>query len=192
MNEEDNKKYEMIKQCTDKLNRILCSYSGPGHQSVYIDMDSLVLFVGLIMGGEIKLQEFQYNYNPDIYEDETAVHIYEKLAPQTNWRLHSRTQIEPIRMNALKQIAHLGTPVYEGNIYYGDTECILICGEILPYEIIQLLTSPQKVNQIYVFSYPYRQENEKNVYYSFDFTEMAREEMKRYMNRIFEKIRGIM
>ena len=192
MNEQDNKRYEMMRQCADKLNSILCSYQGRGHQSIYIDIDSLALFVGLMLRGEIKLQSYQYNYEADIYEDEVAVDIYEKLAPQTSWRRNSRTQIEPIRMNALKQFAHMGTPVYEGHIYYGETESVLVCGEILPYEIIQMFMNPLKVERIFVFPYPYRVEGETDVYYSFEFTELAREEMKQYVERIFDKIRGSM
>lgn len=190
MSEGDDKRYEMMTQFADKLDSILCSYSGRGHQSVYIDMDSLALFVGLLMSGEIKLQSYQYDYDFDIYEDETVVRIYEGLAPQTSWRLNSRTQIEPIRMNALKQFAHMGKPVYEGHIYYDETESVLVCGEILPYEIIQLFMSPLKVNRLYVFPYPYRVKHEKDVYYSFEFTELARGEMKKYVERIYDKIRG--
>lgn len=186
----ENKRYDMMIQCADKLDSILCSYQGRGHQSVYIDMDSLALFVGLLLSGEIKPKSYQYSYDFNIYEDEIAVDIYEKLAPQTRWRIHSRTEIEPIRMNALRQFAHMGTPEYMGNIYYSETEAFLICGEILPYEIIQMFINPIKIDRLYVFPYPHRVKDEKDVYYSFEFTDVARGEMTKYMERIFDKIRG--
>lgn len=192
MNQEEKKKYEMMRQCADKLDSILCSYQGRGHQSVYIDMEPLVLFVGLLLRDEIKLQSYPYQYDLDIYEDELAVRIYKELAPQTSWRKNCRTQIQSIRMNALKLFAHMGTPRYEGQIYYEDTESVLVCGEILPYAIIQLLMNPLKVNRLYVFTQPHQAEKDQNVYYSFEFTESARDEMKAYVEQIFERIRGRM
>ena len=59
-----------------------------------------------------------------------------------------RAQIEPIRMNALKQFAYMGMPVYKGQIYYADTGAVLVlvCGEILPYEIFRLFTEMPEMN----------------------------------------------
>lgn len=47
---------EMIKRVMERLDEILCSYQGRGHQSVYIDLDSLVLFSGLILYGQVRLK----------------------------------------------------------------------------------------------------------------------------------------
>ena len=71
-------------------------------------------------------------------------------------------------MNALKQLSSLGMPAYQGQIYYADTGSVLICGEILPYEIFQLLTDMPEVKKLYVFPYPFREGWEKPLYFSFE------------------------
>lgn len=102
MGKETDKKYEIMKQIMDTLEEILCSYQGRGHQSAYIDVDALALLASLFVYGQMKAEKYQYEYDEDIYKDEEAVEIYRELAMQTRWRVGNRTQIEPIRMNALK------------------------------------------------------------------------------------------
>ncbi len=48
MGKEPDKKYETMKKIKDALEDILCSYQGRGHQSVYVDLDSLAFFASLI------------------------------------------------------------------------------------------------------------------------------------------------
>jgi len=192
MNEKENRKYDMMRQVADKLDEILCSYQGRSHQSVYFDTNALALFVSLLLQGEITMQEYSYEYDAAIYEDETVIRIYQELAPQTRWRIGRHTHIESIRMNALKQFAHIGTPVYDDQIYYKDKEAVLICGEFLPYEIIRLFAERQDIKILYIFPYPYRNEDEKAVYYSFEPTAISRDEMKRYMDEAFANLYRIL
>ena len=49
MEKESEKKYETMKKIMDALEDILCSYQGRGHQSVYVDLDSLAFFTSLIV-----------------------------------------------------------------------------------------------------------------------------------------------
>ena len=95
-------------------------------------------------------------------------------------------------MNALKQLASLGTPTYQGQIYYADTGSVLICGEILPYGIFQLFTDMPEVKKLYVFPYPFREGWEKPLYSSFEPTESALEEMRKYVERKLEETLRIM
>lgn len=83
---------------------------GRGHQTVYIDLDSLALFSGLIIYGHVKAENYKYKYDPAIDRDETAVSIYRKLAPQTRWRVGCHTQIEQVRLNALRQFSAMENP----------------------------------------------------------------------------------
>ena len=192
MGKEPDKKYETMKKIMDALEDILCSYQGRGHQSVYVDLDSLALFTSLIAYGQIQVENYRYDYDDNIHEDEEAERIYRELAPQTRWRVGQGTQIEPIRMNALKQLASLGTPTYQGQVYYADTGSILVCGEILPYEIFQLFTDMPEVKKLYVFPYPFQAEWEKPLYFSFEPTEAAREEMQKYVERKLDEMCRIM
>lgn len=192
MGKEPDKKYETMKKIMDALEDILCSYHGRGHLSVYVDLDSLALFTSLIAYGQIQVENYRYDYDDNIREDEEAERIYRELASQTRWRVGQGTQIEPIRMNALKQLASLGTPMYQGQVYYADTGSVLVCGEILPYEIFQLFMDMPEVKKLYVFPYPFREGWEKPLYFSFEPTEAAREEMQKYVERKLDEICRIM
>ena len=174
MGKEPDKKYETMKKIMDALEDILCSYQGRGHLSVYVDLDSLVLFTSLIAYGQIQVESYRYDYDGNIREDEEAERIYRELAPQTRWRVGQGTQIEPIRMDALKQLVSLGTPTYQGQVYYADAGSVLVCGEILPYEIFQLFMDMPEVKKLYVFPYPFREGWEKPLYFSFEPTDVGR------------------
>ena len=188
MGKETDKKYKVMKTIMDALEDILCSYQGRGHLSVYTDMDSLALSASLVAYGQIRVENYQYDYDDDIREDGEAVRIYQELAPQTRWRVGQCTQIEAIRMNALKQFAGMGTPVFEEQIYYKDTASVLVCGEILPYEVFRLFTDTAEVKKLYVFPYPFRGGWERPLYFSFEPTETALEEMRKYMERKWEEM----
>ncbi len=192
MEKEPDKKYKTMKKIMDALEDILCSYQGRGHQSVYVDLDSLALFTSLIAYRQIQVENYRYDYDDNIREDEEARRIYRELTPQTRWRVGQHTQIEAIRMNALKQFASLGMPTYQGQIYYADTGSVLICGEILPYEIFQLFTDMPEVKKLYVFPYPFREGWEKPLYFSFEPTEAAREEMRKYVEKKLDEMFRIM
>ena len=192
MEKEPDKKYKTMKKIMDALEDILCSYQGRGHQSVYVDLDSLALFTSLIAYRQIQVENYRYDYDDNIREGEEARRIYRELTPQTRWRVGQHTQIEAIRMNALKQFASLGMPTYQGQIYYADTGSVLICGEILPYEIFQLLTDMPEVKKLYVFPYPFREGWEKPLYFSFEPTEAAREEMRKYVEKKLDEMLHIM
>lgn len=168
MEKETDKQYETMKKIMDALEDILCSYQGRGHLSVYTDLDSLALFASLVAYGQIKVENYRYDYDNDIREDEEAARIYGELAPQTRWRVGQRTQIEAIRMNALKQLAFLGSPVYREQVSYEDAGAVLVCGEILPYEIFQLFLDTTGLRKIYIFPYPFWEGWEKPLYFSFE------------------------
>ena len=192
MGKETDKKYKVMKMIMDALEDILCSYQGRGHLSAYTDLDSLALFASLVAYGQIQVENYQYDYDDGIREDGEAVQIYQELALQTRWRVGQHTRIEPIRMNALKQLAAQGMPTYQGQVYYVDTGSILVCGEILPYEIFQLLTDMPEVKKLYVFPYPFREGWEKPLYFSFEPTEAAREEMRKYVEKKLDEMLHIM
>ena len=188
MGKETDKKYKVMKMIMDALEDILCSYQGRGHLSAYTDLDSLALFASLVAYGQIQVENYQYDYDDGIWEDGEAVQIYQELAPQTRWRVGQHTQIEPIRMNALKQFAGMGTQVFEEQIYYKDIASVLVCGEILPYEVFQLFTGTAEVKKIYVFPYPFREGWERPLYFSFEPTKAALEEMRKYMEKKWEEM----
>ncbi len=69
MEKESEKKYETMKKIMDALEDILCSYQGRGHQSVYVDLDSLALFTSLIAYRQIQVENYRYDYDDNIQED---------------------------------------------------------------------------------------------------------------------------
>lgn len=192
MEKETDKRYKVMKTIMDALENILCSYQGRGHLSVYTDLDSLALFASLVAYGQIQVEDYQYDYDDGIREDGEAVRIYQELVPQTRWRVGQRTQIEAIRMNALKQFAGMGTPVFEEQIYYKDTASVLVCGEILPYEIFQLFLDTTGLRKIYIFPYPFREGWEKPFYFSFEPTGTAQREIRKYAEKKREEMHQVM
>lgn len=192
MGTETDKKYKVMKTIMDALEDILCSYQGRGHLSAYTDLDSFALFASLVAYGQIQVENYQYDYDDDIREDGEAVQIYQELAPQTRWRVGQHTQIESIRMNALKQFAGMGTPVFEEQIYYKDTASVLVCGEILPYEIFQLFLDTTGLRKIYIFPYPFREGWEKPFYFSFEPTGTAQREIRKYAEKKREEMYQVM
>ncbi len=192
MEKEPDKKYETMKKIIDALEDILCSYQGRGHLSVYTDLDSLALFASLVAYGQIKVENYSYDYDNDIQEDEEAARIYGELAPQTRWRVGQRTQIEAIRMNAVKQRAFLGSPVYREQVSYEDAGAVLVCGEILPYEIFQLFLDTTGLRKIYIFPYPFREGWEKPFYFSFEPTGTAQREIRKYAEKKREEMYQVM
>ena len=192
MEKEPDKKYETMKKIIDALEDILCSYQGRGHLSVYTDLDSLALFASLVAYGQIKVENYRYDYDNDIREDEEAARIYGELAPHTRWRVGQRTQIEAIRMNALKQLAFLGSPVYREQVSYEDAGAVLVCGEILPYEIFQLFLDTTGLKKIYIFPYPFREGWEKPLYFSFEPTGTAQREIRKHAEKKREEMYQVM
>lgn len=188
MEKETDKKYKVMKTIMDALEDILCSYQGRGHLSAYTDLDSLALFASLVAYGQIQVENYQYDYDDDIREDGEAVWIYQELASQTRWRVGQHTQIEAIRMNDLMQFAGMGAPVFEEQIYYKDTASVLVCGDILPYEIFRLFVGTMEVKKLYVFPYPFREGWERPLYFSFEPTEAALEEMRMYVEKRWEEM----
>lgn len=191
MKEDKRKGGDETKELLKELEGILCSYQGMGHQSIYIDPKTLPLFSNLILRKEIRLSSYEYEYNPDIQEDQRAVAIYQELASQTRWRIGCHTQIEPVRMNALKQFEGMGRPIYCGHIYYEEIKSVVECGEILPYEIVHLFCDMPELRFLYVFPCPWKNDAGKALYYRFEVTETARKEMQKFVNRIFDMIREI-
>ncbi len=84
MEDKTDKSYEPMYGVMNRLDEILCSYQGHGHQSVYVDVESLALFTNLLVTGLIKAQPYHYEYDAEINSDEKAVAVYRELAPQTS------------------------------------------------------------------------------------------------------------
>ena len=63
MEKEPDKKYKTMKKIMDALEDILCSYQGRGHQSVYVDLDSLALFTSLIAYRQMQVENYRYDYD---------------------------------------------------------------------------------------------------------------------------------
>ena len=75
MEKETDKKYKVMKTIMDALEDILCSYQGRGHLSSYTDLDSFALFASLVAYGQIRVENYQYDYDDGIREDGEAVPV---------------------------------------------------------------------------------------------------------------------
>ena len=69
---------------------------------------------------------------------------------------------------------------------------MMVCGEILPYEIFQLFLDTTGLRQIYIFPYPFREGWEKPFYFSFEPTGTAQREIRKYAEKKREEMYQVM
>ena len=133
-----------------RLDEIMNSYSGRDRGSIMADERSLAVVLTLLEHGKIVVTEHTYPYDPDIQGDREIMEVYSELARETRWQQFRYTQVEGIRLNALRQMRQEGKPSYDGEfISYRQTE------------------------RFHLFTYPYWTEDRTAKYYRFDLSETA-------------------
>ena len=87
-----------------RLEEIMYSYQGWSSGTVMTDMRSLSLLLFLLERGEIVITEHVFPFDANVRDDDEIVAVYRALVPQTRWKQFAHTEVEGIRMNALKQM----------------------------------------------------------------------------------------
>ena len=87
-----------------RLEEIMYSYQGWSGGTVMSDMRSLSLLLFLLEQGEIVITEHIFPFDSNIRDDNETMAVYSALASQTRWKQFAHTEVEGIRMNALKQM----------------------------------------------------------------------------------------
>lgn len=170
-----------------RLDGIMNSYSGRDRGCVMADKQSLSVMLLLLERGEITVTEHSYPYDRDIRRDSEMMEVYSELARETRWRRFQYTEIEGIRINALRQMRHEGKPFYDGDfICYGEGKVCIHCGNLELTRLLMYLAGHERTEQFYIFAYPYWTEDQTAKYYRFDLSENAVKGAQAYRNYVWE------
>ncbi len=178
-------------ESAERLDNIMNSYSGRDHGSIMADEYSMTVMLVLLASQKIVATECSYPFDLDIRNDSGLMAVYSELARETHWRQFQRTEVERIRINALRQMQQIGKPFYDGDfICYQEGRICVHCGNLeLPHLLIYL-ASHEQVEQFYVFAYPHRTtEDHTAKYYRFDLSDTAIKGAKIYQDSAWERVR---
>lgn len=157
-----------------RLDEIMNSYSGRDRGSIMADERSLAVVLTLLEHGKIVVTEHTYPYDPDIQGDREIMEVYSELARETRWQQFRYTQVEGIRLNALRQMRQEGKPSYDGEfISYRQGRTCVHCGNIGLPELLLYLACHEQTERFHLFTYPYWTEDRTAKYYRFDLSETA-------------------
>lgn len=173
-----------------RLDGIMNSYPGRDQGSILVDEHSLTVALFLLEHEKITVTEYTYPYDYDIRSDREMMAVYEELARETRWKRFGRTEIEGIRINALRQMRQEGKPSYDGDfICYQEGRICVHCGNLRLPQLLLYLASHEQAERFYIFTYPYRTEDQTAKYYHFDLSEAAIAGAKIYRESIRDKLR---
>lgn len=173
-----------------RLDEMMNSYSGRDCGSVMADEDSLAVVLFLLEHGEITVTEHAYPYDRNIRNNREMMAVYTELARQTRWKRGGHTEIESIRVNALRQTQQEGDPFYDGDfICCREGHVCVHCGNLTLPGLLLYLADHEQAERFYLFSYPYWTKDDTAKYYRFDLSETAIQGARIYRESIWEKMR---
>ncbi len=173
-----------------RLDEIVNSYSGRDQGTVMADVYSLTVTLFLLAHRKIAVTEYTYSYDRDIQNDSGMMEIYSELARETNWRQFQHTEIERIRIHALRQTRQMGKPFYDGDfVCYQEGRICVHCGNLTLPHLLLYLASHERMERFYVFTYPYWTEDHTAKYYRFDLSDTAVKGARIYQDAAWEKVR---
>ncbi len=173
-----------------RLDEIMNSYSGRDRGSILTDEQSLAVTLVLLEHGRIIVTEHVYPYDQDIRGDSEMMEVYSELARETHWKRLSHTEIERIRINALRQMRQEGKPFYDGEfICWQEGRAFAHCGNLNLPQLLLYLAGHEQAERFYLFTYPYWTEDHTAKYYRFDLSETAIKGAGIYRESIWEKLR---
>lgn len=174
----------------DRLDEIMNSYPGRDCSTIMADEHSLVVMLALLAHGNITVTEHSYAFDPDIRSDSGMMEIYRELARETRWRQSEYTEIERIRINALRQMSHLGKPFYDGEfVCWQEGRVCAHCGNLTLSQLLMYFACHEMVRQFYLFTSPCRTEEWQAKYYRFDLSETAIRGAGIYRESVWIKLR---
>ena len=172
-----------------RLDEIMNSYSGRDCGSILADEHSMVVTLVLLEHGKITVTEHTYSYDQDIQSDSEMMEVYSELARETRWKQFAHTEIERIRINALRQMRQEGKPSYDGEFMcWREGRVFAHCGNLDLPQLLLYLASHEQAERFYLFTYPYWTEDHTAKYYRFDLSETAIKGAGVYRESVWEKL----
>lgn len=175
-----------------RLDEIMNSYSGRDRGSILADEHSMEVTLFLLEHGKITVTEHTYSYDQDIQSDSEMMEVYSELARETRWKQFAHTEIERIRINALRQMRQEGKPSYDGEFMcWREGRVFAHCGNLNLPRLLLYLASHEQAERFYLFTYPYWTEDHTAKYYHFDLSETAIKGAGIYRESIRKKLRQV-
>ena len=173
----------------NRLDGIMNSYPGRDRGSILADEHSMEVTLFLLEHGKITVTEHTYSYNQDIQSDSEIMEVYSELARETRWRRFAHTEIERIRINALRQMRQEGKPSYDGEFMcWQEGRIFAHCGNLDLPQLLLYLACHEQAERFYLFTYPYWTEERTAKYYRFDLSETAIKGAGVYRESVWEKL----
>jgi hypothetical protein len=173
-----------------RLDEIMNSYSERDRGSILADKHSLAVTLFLLEHGKIAVTEHTYLYDRSIQSDSKMMEVYSELVRETRWKRFAHTEIEGIRINALRQMRQEGKPFYDGDFMcWREGRVFAHCGNLTLPQLLLYLASHEQAQQFYLFTYPYWTEDHTAKYYRFNLSEAAIKGAGIYRESIWEKMR---
>ncbi len=173
----------------DLLDGIMNSYPGRDQGTIMAERQSVTTMIALLLHQKIVVTEFSYPYDHSIRDDDEMMALYSELARQTRWKRLTRTQIEGVRINALRQMKQAGRPFYDGEfICYQEGRICVHCGNLELSKLLMYLADHEQVSQLYIFTCPCQTDDRMSKYYCFDLSETAIQGAKIYREYVWDKL----
>lgn len=169
------------------LDSIMNGYPGRNCGTVFADRTSMAVMLFFLERKLITVTECTYRYDPNIHGDKELMDLYTELARDTRWR--RGTEIEGLRINALRVMREEGKPSYDGFICYHGGKVCVHCGNLELHPLLMYLAGHEQVETLYLFPYPYREEDDMAKYYRFAISGEAIEGTKAYRENMWQRLR---
>lgn len=174
----------------NRLDEIMNSYPGRDQGSILGDERSMDMVLFLLWHGVISATEYTYPFDCDIRNDSEMMEIYTELARRTRWKQFAHTEIERVRINALRQMRQEGKPSYDGEFMcWQEGQVFAHCGNLRLPRLLLYLADHKQAQRFYLFAYPYQTEDGMAKYYRFDISADAIKGAEIYRESIWEKLR---
>ncbi len=182
------------------METVMNGYPGRGNGYFYLDQRPLDIVHFLLRDGIIKVSRHSYVFDNSLRGDtlymqspsdpvNTAVNaIYHQLARESRWRTYANTEIERVRLNAIKLMMDKGEPYFDTYICYQRGSIQVQCGNITPHDLLIHLARNDTLTELYIFGYPYAETDGTTTYHCMHFNQRAHELAKEYENLVYDEM----
>lgn len=173
------------------LDSIMNGYPGRNCGTIFADQGSMTAMLFFLERKIITVTEHTYPYNQDIRENREMMELYTELAQETRWKQFGHTEIEGLRVNALRVLLEEGEPSYDDFICYREGRICVHCGNLELHPLLMYLADHEQVEQFYIFPYPYRTEDRTAKYHRFAISKDGIAGAKAYREYVWDRMREV-
>lgn len=170
------------------MESIMNGYPSRGNGYFYIDRRPLDIVHFLLHKGIIRVSRHSYVFDNSLLQDEAIKDTYLRLSRGTRWRILEHTDIERVRLNAIKLMMDKGEPYFDTYICYQGGSIQVQCGNITPHDLLMHLVRNDKLTELYIFGYPYAETDGTTAYHCMHFNQRAHDLAKEYASLVYDEM----